>query len=173
MIPYLQICRNFKHIGIIMIKLGSSVKDVTSGFSGIAVSRVEYLSGTVQYCVTAAMDDKGHCKHDYVDEQAIDVIGEGIQHRVTPPSEEDTIKLGERLRCKITGFEGVATLRSTNFNGCIQYALQGKAKDGVVPDAQYFDYKYLEPVENVAPITVKSESSGPAIGTIRQPKAAF
>jgi hypothetical protein len=156
-----------------VIKLGSLVKDATTGFSGIAVNRAEYLSGTVQYGISAPQDDKGLCRHEYVDEQALDIIGEGVQHRTTPPSGDDTIKLGDHMRCKVTGFEGVATLRSTNFNGCIQYALQGKAKDNVIPDAQYFDYKYLEPVENMAPITVKSESSGPAIGTIRQPKAAF
>ena len=34
-----------------MILLGSQVKDKVTGFEGIAVSRIEYLSGCVQYGV--------------------------------------------------------------------------------------------------------------------------
>ncbi len=41
-----------------MITLGSKVKDVVSGFEGVAMGRAEYLTGCTQYLVAPVKLDK-------------------------------------------------------------------------------------------------------------------
>ena len=41
-----------------MIKLGSEVRHIITGFTGIATARCEYLNGCVQYCVQPRELDK-------------------------------------------------------------------------------------------------------------------
>ncbi len=42
----------------------------------------------------------------------------------------DNIKLGDKVRCKITGFTGIATSRTEFINGCIQIEVTPKMKKG-------------------------------------------
>jgi hypothetical protein len=58
------------------------------------------------------------------------------------------ITLGLELRCRVTGFRGVATQRTTLMSGNVQYALQPKAAEGAtaLPEAVNFDYHTLEVV---------------------------
>ena len=42
----------------------------------------------------------------------------------------ERIKLGDKVRCKITGFEGIATSRTEFINGCIQLEVTPKLKKG-------------------------------------------
>jgi len=62
------------------IKLGSLVRDVVTGFIGVATSRVEYLNGCIQYCVTPPVDKDGAMRPgEYIDHQRLvveAVIGE-------------------------------------------------------------------------------------------------
>jgi len=66
-----------------VVKLGSKVRDVISGFQGIAISRCEYLNGCVTIGIEGAMDgskDKdGDPKrpHVWTDEQRVQVLAEG------------------------------------------------------------------------------------------------
>jgi hypothetical protein len=41
------------------LKLGSTVKDKVSGFTGVVTSRCEYITGCVQYGVTPKVDKEG------------------------------------------------------------------------------------------------------------------
>ena len=41
------------------IKLGSTVTDKVTGFTGIATGRFEYINGCVRYCVERGKDDGG------------------------------------------------------------------------------------------------------------------
>ncbi len=47
--------------------------------------------------------------------------------------------LGKMLRCRITGFEGIATARVEYLNGCIQYCLKPKMVDSKMPEGEYID----------------------------------
>lgn len=40
------------------------------------------------------------------------------------------IKLGDKVRCKITGFTGIAISRTEYINGCIQIEVTAKLKKG-------------------------------------------
>ena len=50
------------------------------------------------------------------------------------------VKLGEKYRDSITGFEGIATARVTYLYGCVRVALEGTTKPG---ESVYFDEQRL------------------------------
>ena len=54
------------------------------------------------------------------------------------------IKLGQKVKCTVTGFTGIATSRVEYLNGCVQYGVTPKmmlkdSKDGKYPDSPYID----------------------------------
>ena len=58
------------------------------------------------------------------------------------------IKLGNKVRDKVTGYEGVATARVEYLNGCVQYCVKPKVgSDGKMPDPEYIDVQQLEVVK--------------------------
>jgi len=64
-----------------MIKLGTKVKDIITGFEGIVTSKVEYLNGCIQYGVKPKMKTKGDGKMpeaNYIDEGQLEVIGKRV-----------------------------------------------------------------------------------------------
>ncbi len=69
------------------------------------------------------------------------------------------IELGQRVRCKVTGFKGVATARVEYLNGCIQYHIRPKVrKDGKWPDGVYVDEEQVETVTGA--VKVKRRKTG-------------
>ncbi len=60
------------------IKLGDKVKDLVTGFTGVVVSRIEYINGCVQFGIVPKADkDKMHdCQ--YVDWQRLQSVGTAI-----------------------------------------------------------------------------------------------
>ena len=53
--------------------------------------------------------------------------------------------LGCTLRCKVTGFEGIAVARVQYINGCVQYCVKPKMNDdGKMPSGEYIDIGQLE-----------------------------
>lgn len=115
------------------IKLGSRVKDVITGFSGIATQRIDQLGGNIQYAIqpetlTGDAYPEGMC----IDHHTIDVIDDGVSARATP-AKEITINLGEVVEDKASGLTGIAVQRATYINGCISYAVVPKiVTDGLM-----------------------------------------
>ena len=71
------------------------------------------------------------------------------------------ITQGSKVKCKITGFEGIATARVEYINGCIQYCIKPKAgKDGKITEGEYLDEQQLEVVGEGVILKIK-ESGGP------------
>ena len=56
------------------------------------------------------------------------------------------IILGEKVKDKVTGFEGIATSRVEYLNGCIQYGVTPKikVKENKKPGVEYIDEGQLE-----------------------------
>lgn len=56
------------------------------------------------------------------------------------------IKLGDKVRDKITGLEGIAVCKIIFINGCVQYSVQPKwdKKTGTIPEDANIDEKSLE-----------------------------
>jgi hypothetical protein len=56
-----------------------------------------------------------------------------------------TIPLGSKVRDRVTGFEGIATTRSSHISGCDTYwVTPGLTKDGKPGDIQSFDVNRLD-----------------------------
>lgn len=76
---------------------------------------------------------------------------------------KNEIKLGSKVRCKVTGWEGIAIGRLEYLNGCVQYGVKpGLDKDGKMRDAQYIDSQQLEVIGdglNVTPEKIGGPST--------------
>ena len=71
------------------------------------------------------------------------------------------IKLGNKVRDKVTGYEGVATARVEYLNGCVQFCVKPRVgSDGKMPDHEYIDVQQLEVVSQGETIT-PSKTGGP------------
>lgn len=57
------------------------------------------------------------------------------------------MKLGDRMRDKITRFEGVAVSRCDYINGCVQFQLTAPALEGGKEISDWFDHQRLEVTE--------------------------
>lgn len=61
---------------------------------------------------------------------------------------DEMIELGDRVRDKVTKFEGIVTARVVYLNGCIQFCVQPSIdKDGKEQDHHYIDEGQLSIVE--------------------------
>lgn len=59
------------------------------------------------------------------------------------------VKLGLKVRDKITGYEGIATAKVEYINGCIQFCVKPKVgADGKMPEGEYLDVHQLEVVND-------------------------
>ncbi len=72
-------------------------------------------------------------------------------------------KLGDYVRCKISGFEGTVTSRTEYLNQCVKCGIQPKVgSDGKLPDAFALDEITLEVLKPaVAPVT-NQDKGGPS-----------
>jgi hypothetical protein len=62
------------------IELGNRARCIVTGFTGIAVSRIEYLNGCVQLCIKAPVDKDGKESDGlYIDDQQLEFVDEGIK----------------------------------------------------------------------------------------------
>jgi hypothetical protein len=60
-------------------QLGARLKDKVSGLEGIAVGRLEYLNGCIQYCIKAKVGkDNKIPDAEWIDSQQLEKTGEGI-----------------------------------------------------------------------------------------------
>ena len=74
---------------------------------------------------------------------------------------KDEIKLGDEVKCKITGYKGIAIARVEFINGCTQYDVQQKVgKDGKMPESISIDSQSLEVVTKKKKAIVKKETGG-------------
>ena len=72
------------------------------------------------------------------------------------------IKLGSKVRDKVTGFVGIATARTEFLNGCIQYSIQPKVeKDNKVPEEIAVDVGSLEVIKPKKIKIKKKDTGGP------------
>ena len=61
-----------------MIKLGSKVKDKITGFTGVAVQKIEYLYGCMRYGVEGKVGKDGKAPFEYFDQQRLQYTGTAI-----------------------------------------------------------------------------------------------
>ena len=58
------------------------------------------------------------------------------------------IKLGDHVRDKVSGFEGIAVAKVKYLNGCLQFGIKSKiGSDGKMPESEYVDWQQLERID--------------------------
>lgn len=63
-----------------MIELGMEVQCEISDFTGIAVSKIEYIGGCIQYGVKRKVGQDGKMPEvEYIDEGKLKIIGQGVR----------------------------------------------------------------------------------------------
>ena len=80
------------------------------------------------------------------------------------------IKLGDKVKCRITGYTGIATSRTEYINGCIQIEVTPKIKKGTNPKPEEMigmgvDEGSLEKVDegiNKKKVVKKESNGGPS-----------
>lgn len=61
-----------------MENLGKKAKDKVTGFEGIIVSKITYLTGCDQYGITPPAKDGKVAGTDYFDVKRVEIIGDGV-----------------------------------------------------------------------------------------------
>lgn len=110
------------------VALGCLAEDKLTGVKGHVSMRKELLPGNVQYAVQP-ISENGLTLPDawHIDEHTLVFKAKGLMGNVTPvPESTPVFQLGQTLRCKVTGFVGIATSRVTHMNGCVYYHLEGR-----------------------------------------------
>jgi len=109
--------------------LGMEVIDVTTGFRGIATSKVEQLNGNTQYGVQPACvpDESGRYPDCIaIDQHVLDVVGKGQSDRVTEVTATTDVIIGNTVEDIVTGMIGTAIEKITYMNGCVAFFVIGK-----------------------------------------------
>jgi hypothetical protein len=109
--------------------LGMEVRNVVINLAGTVTSVRQLVSGQIQFLVEPKGDGKTVPDGFYMDWHLMEIIGEGVQDRVTKPTADVKITLGEEVKHKISGFRGIATESFTYINGCMSF--------WVVPTEEY------------------------------------
>lgn len=81
------------------------------------------------------------------------------------------IQLGQRVRDRITGFQGIAESRHEYLNGCVRYGIQpeGLDKDDKMKEVKVIDEPQLEVVRNQIRnfVGINDPLQAPATSTFR------
>jgi hypothetical protein len=136
------------------ISIGNRVIDLSTGYTGTVMQKVELLGGTVQLSVQPDLDPanpRAYPDAMNIDAHTLEYIDEGIAARVTPAPDVATleVQLGARVYDKVTGIEGIVTSRVTFLNGCVYFNVQPKSvvdkETGVtvLPDVHFVNHLRL------------------------------
>lgn len=81
------------------------------------------------------------------------------------------IQLGDKVKDTVSGFEGIATGKIIWMNGCVRFAVQGKAKKGEKPDdVVWIDEPQLIVIKPIS-VLKKISTGGPTpIPPSREPR---
>jgi len=72
------------------IELGTKVKDLVTGLTGIATSRLEYLNGCVQIAVSPLANEGKVPDSVWIDHQQLVCIGRGVADKIATGFEAET-----------------------------------------------------------------------------------
>ncbi len=110
------------------IKLGQRVRDLTTGFEGIAVNKTLLLNGCIQFGIQPPAKDGVYPESISIDENLLEVVDEGVSAKVTPQTFISPIVLGNTVKDIITGIQGIAITKSDCLNGCALFQVEHKGE---------------------------------------------
>jgi len=64
--------------------LGKKVRDKVTGLVGIAISRLEFMNGCIQFCVKPPVDKEGKIREgEYIDHQQLEIIEDAVEPKMS------------------------------------------------------------------------------------------
>lgn len=167
------------------VRLGATVRDAITGFTGTASSRVDMMGGNVQFAVQPKLTSEAKPGEFpdamNIDHHTLEFVDAGLSDRVTTPG-PITVQLGDKVKDIVTGIEGIATSRVTFMNGCIYYNVQQQKvldkQTGIegVPDVMFVAQVRLETVKPavaaVKPAAKSASGKAPGGPATRAQRAA-
>jgi hypothetical protein len=146
------------------VELGSEVKDLVTGFQGIAVSEIEWLNGCYRYTIRPPVGKDGKILDDATfDGPQLKTVKTGAV-KANPTRDNPDIELGAEVKDSVTGFRGIAVARMRWISGNVTIGVQPKfkKKEKEVPGIETFNVLNaisLEKKRKIVP--VQKRTGGP------------
>jgi hypothetical protein len=153
-------------VGII---LGSYVRDVITGFEGVAIARTRWLYGCSRIGVQQGVDSKGVVPDPiWVDEQRVSYVPGKMPAMLPIEPSPTPIKLSDRVRDRVSGYIGIVQGHTVYATGQQGFSVLSETlNEGKPVEFQYFNAEQLELLESfvhpafVAPESPKDIPGGP------------
>lgn len=154
------------------LKLGIEVEDLSSGLKGTLDGKQYNLYSGMKVSIQPKGDGSELKTGWIVDAVGVKVLDpKPIVEGIIEPKE--VIKLGERVKCSVTEFEGVAVSRKIYLNGCTRIQIQEKyKKDGMVqqePQTLWQDEPALQVIKptpvDPKPAPKSQNTGGPSLSS--------
>lgn len=134
------------------IKLGQSVKDKVSGLKGIVSSKLESVTGNVQFGVQPKGDGADVKEAQFIDHFTLEVTGDGVSKDCPPVDATVRVGLQDTVRDRVSGMTGVCLERLTFLNGCVHFVVQPAAatsgsEKGLLPKSACLAHGRLEVIK--------------------------
>lgn len=130
------------------ITLGCKAKDRITSLVGIITSRHEDFNGMVQWGLQPPVTKKAPTEHPAAlsfDTVQLQYVGAGERAAVPKSDTVLSFKLGDRVRDRVSEYEGIAYSRNDFLNGCTTISIQGKGKEGELPPkSRHFAIQAIE-----------------------------
>jgi hypothetical protein len=144
------------------VELGSEVKDLVTGFQGVAVARTQFLNGCYRITIQPPLDKEGKVpESETFDEPQLKLLKAGKVSQ-TGAQSLPGYDLGDEVIDTVTNFKGVAVARTQWLNGTTRTAIQPKMKkDGKVPEAFSANEASVKSLTKKKVVTVQRKTGGP------------
>ena len=127
-----------------IIPLGVMVKDLVTGFIGVAENRARFMYGCDSYCVQPQVDKDGKIPDSVmIDEPQLEIIEGEKQVMVQAGEPEELVKMGQLIEDPIRGIRGTVTGRSVYLNGCSRVWVTPKQIEGKELQSFWVDEKQV------------------------------
>lgn len=111
------------------IRLGNTIRDAVTGFTGTAFQYMEEMNGNLRWTIQPKAKDNDFPEAYMIDANMVDYVDEGLASRV-PPIPETPFKIGDKVRHIMSGYTGVIANRTVFINGCVVFGVVADAKKG-------------------------------------------
>lgn len=135
------------------IKLGDIAKDTITGFEGTVIARTRYMNN----CDRLILQPKGVKDGKAIETRSFDepnlaFVAKGQITALAHKRPAEPVDIGDRVKCKITGVEGIVFSHSLWLNGCSTISVQPQVlKDGLPVDLHHADEDGCEILERAKP----------------------
>lgn len=108
------------------IPMGMRVLESVTKFEGIVTQRLYNGTTGVRYAVQPSGDGQTLPEAIMMDYHTMLIVDKGMSDLASPILHPTSIRIGDEVKHRISGFSGIVVSRAEFFNGCEYLAVQGK-----------------------------------------------